>query len=147
MCNRPHLKLTVVGTLAAALLVASAGAAEAGTPTIPVLIQNALYAKSHAPAKKTIELSLPRQMVRAAREASKPALLPTTTAPAPSVNGLFFGPSFFDGQQATAVRNMVSTMPKAAKKLLTGPVGPWAMSGAAAIGNSWSAGPAMYARF
>jgi hypothetical protein len=103
-----------------------------------------LTPKLHAP--QPLSLALPDDIVRETRAAAHAQLLPNELEVAPEENGMFFGPTFFDPTHAAQVRNMVVSMPSQAKKILTAPVGPWAMSGQS-LGNSVSAGPAMYARF
>jgi hypothetical protein len=143
--TKARLQFAVVaGLLLAASMV------HAAVPVIPILIQHAVFARAslkpqlHAP--KPLSLALPDEIVRETRAAAHAQLFPKELAVAPDENGMFFGPTFFDPTHAAQVRSMVVSMPDPAKKILTAPVGPWAMS-AQSIGNSWSAGPAMYARF
>jgi hypothetical protein len=134
----------------AASVCAAAGTASAGVPTLAILIQHAVFARSSLKSPKlhasSLSLTLPDDIAREVSQKTNARLLPTETEAEPDETGMFFGPQFIDPSHAGKIRGMVKTMPEPAKKILTAPVGPWAMS-AQPIGNSWSAGPSMYARF
>ncbi len=119
-------------------------------PVLPVLIKQAVFARASLKAqlhvRKAVTLALPDDVVRETCAAAQAQRLLTEDTVAPDEGGMFFGPNFIDPTHAAQVRSMVKTMPDRAKKLLTAPIGPWAMSGQS-LGNSVSAGPAMYARF
>jgi hypothetical protein len=149
MCTRVQQRASLQVAVVAGLL-AAAGTVHAGGPAMPILIRHAVFAraslKPELRAPKPLSLALPDDIVRETRVSAHAQLLPNQIEVEPDENGIFFGPQFFDPTRAARLRGMVTSMPERAKKILTAPVGPWAMS-AQSIGNSWSAGPALYARF
>jgi hypothetical protein len=149
MFARSHRKLLHVAAIASVLVAASIAQA---APVLPVLIKQAVFARSSLKAaplhtRKTLSLALPNDIVTETHVPAQVELLPNEAEAAPNETGMFFGPNFIDPTHATQVRAMVKTMPDRAKKILSAPVGPWAMSGLSVIGNGWSAGPALYAHF
>lgn len=134
----------VAGAVTAGLIATTAGTASAHVPVIPILIQKAVTTTLAPSLRRPLILALPADLVPTLEHHR---ILPThAAADEDDESGMFFGPVFIRPDHAGSIRKMTKSMPDPLKKLVLGSVGPWAMSGQP-LGNSVSAGPAIYARF
>jgi len=101
-------------------------------------------AADHGGDNRVVDLSAP--IARFLPSNVAPGASLSTHAPAEPDATVYVGPMVFRGAQARGMHHALKALPAHVRKSLSGRVGPWGMT-AQSIGNSWSAGAGLYARF